>query len=96
MFGTWLSAGGPGHQRSRKDGLPPAVIFTHLGFGAAGLAAWVGFLVTGQDWLAWTGVALLMPGIGLGICTVTLWAPYPTPPGPASPVTCMPGPGGVG
>jgi hypothetical protein len=96
MFGTWLSSGGPGHQRSRRDGLPPAVIFTHLGFGALGLVAWVSYLVTGQDWLAWTGVGLLMPGIGLGICTVTLWAPYPTPPERGAPVTDDAGPGGAG
>jgi hypothetical protein len=95
MFGTWLSSGGPGHQRSRRDGLPPAVIFTHLGFGALGLVAWISFVVTGQDWLAWTGVTLLMPGIGLGICTVTLWAPYPTP-GHGGPVTGDAGPGGAG
>jgi len=96
MFGTWLSHGGPGHQRARSDGLPPAVIFTHLGFGALGFAAWVSYLVTGWDWLAWTGVGLLMPGIGLGICTVTLWAPYPTPPGRGAPVADDAGPGGAG
>lgn len=96
MFGTWLSSGGPGHQRSRRDGLPPAVIFTHLSFGALGLVAWVSYLLTGQDWLAWTGVGLLMPGIGLGICTVTLWAPYPTPPGRAAPAAGDAGPGGAG
>jgi hypothetical protein len=96
MFGTWLSRGGPGHQRARSDGLPPAVILTHLGFGALGFVAWVGYLVTGWDWLAWTGVALLMPGIGLGICTVTLWAPYPAPPGPGAPVGDGAGPGGAG
>jgi hypothetical protein len=96
MFGTWLSHGGPGHQRARSDGLPPAVIFTHLGFGGIGFAAWVGYVVTGWDWLAWTGVGLLMPGIGLGICTVTLWAPYPTPPGRGAPVADDAGPGGAG
>jgi hypothetical protein len=96
MFGTWLSHGGPGHQRARSDGLPPAVIFAHLGFGALGFASWVSFLVTGWDWLAWTGVGLLMPGIGLGICTVTLWAPYPTPPGRDAQVADDAGPGGAG
>jgi hypothetical protein len=96
MFGTWLSRGGPGHQRARSDGLPPAVIFAHLGFGALGFAAWISYLVTGWDWLAWTGVGLLMPGIGLGICTVTLWAPYPTPPGRGAPVADDAGPGGAG
>jgi hypothetical protein len=96
MFGTWLYHGGPGQQRARSDGLPPAVIFAHLGFGALGFVAWVSYLVTGWDWLAWTGVGLLMPGIGLGICTVTLWAPYPTPPGPGAPVAGDAGPGGAG
>jgi hypothetical protein len=96
MFGTWLSHGGPGHQRARSDGLPPAVIFTHLGFGGIGFAAWVSYLATGWDWLAWTGVGMLMPGIGLGICTVTLWAPYPTPPGRDAPVADDAGPGGAG
>ena len=62
--------------------------------GAAGLCAWVGYLVTGLDALAWTGVGLLMPGIGLGICTVTLWSPYPTLPPPRPPGDL--GPGGAG
>jgi len=84
MFGTWLSSGGPGRRRARGDGPPPGVILTHLGAGALGFAAWASYVVTGQDWLAWTGVGLLMPGIGLGICTVTLWAPYPAPPGPGA------------
>ena len=94
MFRTWLSRGGLSHQRSRRDGLPPVVIFTHLSLGALGLFAWVGYLVTGWDALAWTAVGLLMPGIGLGICTVTLWTPYPTlsPPRPAGDI----GPGGAG
>ena len=97
MFGTWLSRGGRDHQRARSDGLPPVVIFSHLSFGALGFAAWVSFLVTRWDWLAWTGVGLLMPGIGLGICTVTLWAPYPTQPGPrGAPVAEDAGPGGAG
>jgi hypothetical protein len=96
MFGTWIYHGGPGHQRARSDGLPPAVIFTHLGFGALGFVAWVSYLVTGLDALAWCGVGLLMPGIGLGICTVTLWAPYPAPPGDGAPVTGDAGPGGAG
>jgi hypothetical protein len=96
MFGTWLSHGGPGHQRARSDGLPPAVIFTHLGFGALGFVAWLSYVVTGLDWLAWTGVGLLMPGIGLGICTVTLWAPYPALPAHGAPATSDAGPGGAG
>ena len=97
MFRSWLTRGGLSHQRSRSEGLPPAVIFTHFGLGAAGLAAWAGYVVTGLDWLAWTGVGLLMPGIGLGICTVTLWTPFPAlaEPGPPFPPPDA-GPGGAG
>jgi hypothetical protein len=94
MFRTWLSRGGLRHQRSRSDGLPPAVIFTHLGLGAVGLCAWVGYLATGLDALAWSAVGMLMLGIGLGICTVTLWTPYPTLPPPRPPGDL--GPGGAG
>jgi hypothetical protein len=83
MFRTWLSRGGLGHQRSRADGLPPAVIFTHL--------------ATGLDALAWTGVGMLMLGIGLGICTVTVWTPFPTLPEPGPPFPPPEaGPGGAG
>jgi hypothetical protein len=85
MFRTWLSRGGLRRQRSRPDGLPPAVIFTHFGLGAIGFVAWVGYLATTWDALAWSAVVLLMPGIGLGICTVTLWTPYPTLPAPDTP-----------
>jgi hypothetical protein len=94
MFRTWLSRGGLSHQRSRSDGLPPVVIFTHLGLGAVGLCTWIGYLVTGLTALAWSAVGLLILGIGLGICTVTLWTPYPTlpPPRPAGDI----GPGGAG
>jgi hypothetical protein len=80
MFRTWMSRGGLRRQRSRRGGLSPAVVFTHFGLGAAGFGAWVGYLATGWDALAWSAVGLLMPGIGLGICTVTLWTPYPTLP----------------
>jgi hypothetical protein len=94
MFRTWLSRGGLRDQRARRDGLPPGVFFTHLTLGAVGFCAWVGYLATGLDALAWAGVVLLMPGIGLGICTVTLWTPYPTlpPPRPEGDL----GPGGAG
>lgn len=97
MFRTWLSRGGLRHQRSRADGLPPAVIFTHLTLGALGLVAWASYLGTGLDALAWTAVGLLMPGIGLGICTVTVWTPFPSLPQPGPPFPpAEAGPGGAG
>src|SRR5260370_20863293 len=92
MFGTWLSHGGPGHQRARSDGLPPAVIFTHLGFGALGFSAWVSFLVTVLDWLACSRVLLLMPCIGFSLWTLTLLPPFPALPSRVAPCPHHPGP----
>src|ERR1700722_3998698 len=52
------------------SGRPPAGAVT-------GLLAWAAFLGSGARPLAWTAVALLMVAVGLGLCTVTLWTPYP-------------------
>jgi hypothetical protein len=86
MLGRWISRGGLDERRSRRDRLGPAVIFTHFGLAASGLAVWVSYLATGWAALAWSSVVLLMPAIGLGLSAVTLWTPYPAPgsPGPAS------------
>ena len=54
--------------------------------------SWIFYLATGWVPLAWLGVGLLMPAIGFGICTVTLWTPCPRSPGAAQP---GPVPGGA-
>jgi len=77
MFHTLASRGGLRRQRAVRDGLPPAALFGHFGLAITALLIWVSYLATGWIALAWTAVGLLMPAIGLGICTVTLWTPYP-------------------
>jgi hypothetical protein len=77
MLGTWIAAGGPRQQRARPGGLPPPVIFGHAGLAFTGFAGWVSYLVTGSPALAWLAVGFLIPAVGLGISTVTLWTPYP-------------------
>lgn len=97
MFRTWLSRGGLRRQRSRPDGLSPLVLYAHFGLGAVGLATWVAYLATGWVALAWSAVGLLMPGIGLGISTVTLWTPYPAVRWPVTHTAAdAPGPRGAG
>lgn len=78
MLGTWLARGGLARYRTSRQGLPPGVIFAHMGLAVTGLAAWACYLATGWMALAWTGACALMPVTGLGISTVTLWVPYPT------------------
>jgi hypothetical protein len=77
MLRTWVARGGLRRQRATGVGVPPGVVFGHASAALTGLAAWIGFLVSGWHALAWVGVALICTAITLGICTVTLWTPYP-------------------
>jgi hypothetical protein len=77
MLRTVIKLGGLRRQRARRGALPPPVLFAHFSLALTGLAVWVGYLVTGRVALAWSAVGLLMPAIGLGISTVTLWTPFP-------------------
>jgi hypothetical protein len=77
MLRTWLARGGLGRERARIGGLPPQLIFGHAGLALSGLLVWSGYVATGTKSVAWTAVGLLMVAIALGLCTVTLWTPYP-------------------
>ena len=77
MLHTWLARGGLRRERAKAGGLPPPLIFGHAGLAISGLLIWTGFVASGARALAWTAVAVLMVTVGLGLCTVTLWTPYP-------------------
>jgi hypothetical protein len=77
MLRTWVARGGLRRQRATGVGVPPVVVFGHASAALTGLAVWVSYLVTGWRPLAWLGVTLVCAAICLGICTVTLWTPYP-------------------
>jgi hypothetical protein len=77
MLRTWLARGGLHRERARPGGLPPQLIGGHAGLALAGLAVWVAYLASGARALAWTAVGMLTVTVGLGLCTVTLWTPYP-------------------
>ncbi|HTR90464.1 MAG TPA: hypothetical protein VMI73_01840 [Trebonia sp.] len=77
MLHTWLARGGLDRERSKAGGLPPQLIFGHAAAAVGGLLNWVVFLASGVRPLAWAAVGLLMVAVGLGLCTVTLWTPYP-------------------
>lgn len=90
MLRSLVRHGALHRQRSVRDGLSPRVLYAHFSLALSGLVIWAAFLITGWGPLTWVAVALLTPAIGLGICTVTLWTPYPRSPGePAQ----APGPG---
>jgi hypothetical protein len=77
MLRTWLARGGLDRERAKQGGLPPQLIFGHAVAAIGGLLIWVAFLASGARPLAWAAVGLLMVAVGLGLCTVTLWTPYP-------------------
>jgi hypothetical protein len=77
MLRTWLGRGGLRRERARVGGLPPQLIFGHAGLALSGLLVWSVYVATGTKAVAWTAVGLLMVTIPLGLCTVTLWTPYP-------------------
>jgi len=77
MLRTWLARGGLRRERARAGGLPPQLIFGHAALAITGLLLWAAYLAAGTRALAWTAVGALMVTVGLGLCTVTLWTPYP-------------------
>jgi hypothetical protein len=82
MLRTWVVRGGLRRQRATGAGVPPGVVFGHASAALAGLTVWVSYLASGWRPLAWVGVTLAGTAICLGICTVTLWTPYPVRPDP--------------
>src|SRR5260370_42623762 len=82
MLGCWVVRGGLRRQRASGVGVPPGVVFGHASAALAGLTFWISYLSSGWRPLAWIGVALACAAICLGICTVTLWTPYPGRPDP--------------
>ena len=77
MLRTWVTRGGLHRQRATGVGVPPAVVFGHASAALVGLVIWAGFVKTKWDPLAWLGVVMITGAIALGVCTVTLWTPYP-------------------
>ncbi len=77
MLRTWLVRDGLRSERAKAGGLPPQLIFGHAAAALTGLLAWVVFVASGARPFAWAGVGLMMAAVGLGLCTVTLWTPYP-------------------
>lgn len=94
MLHTWIARGGLSHQRATGVGVPPPVVFGHAGVALTGLAVWAGYVAARWVALAWLGVGLIGTAITLGICTVTMWTPYPVrvpsaEPEPAQAVTAV-------
>ncbi len=79
MLSRLVASGGLRQQRATRGGLSPKVLFAHFSLAGTGLAVWACYVATSWAELSWVAIGLLMPAIGLGVSTVTLWTPYPRP-----------------
>lgn len=91
MLRSLIARDGLRRQLGVRNGLHPGVLVAHFSLALTGLVTWICYLVTGAEPVAWLAVGLLVPGIGMGITTVTLWTPYPRPPGADQPGQAPPG-----
>lgn len=93
MLRSLIARDGLRRQLGVRGGLHPGVLVAHFSLALTGLVTWICYLLTAAEPVAWLAVGLLVPGIGMGITTVTLWTPYPHPPGIAQPDQESPGHG---
>ncbi len=77
MLRSWIISGGARRGRPRPQAMPWPVLAGHAGLAFSGFVCWLIFLATAWPVAAWLALGLLMPAIGLGISTVTVWTPYP-------------------
>ena len=77
MLRNWVTSGAARRRHEQPEGMSLPVLLGHAGLNLAGLSCWIGFVVTGSAIPAWLGICLLVPGIGLGVSTVSVWTPYP-------------------
>jgi hypothetical protein len=91
MLRSLIARDGLRRQLGVRGGLHPGVLVAHFSLALTGLVTWICYLVTAAEPVAWLAVGLLVPGIGMGITTVTLWTPYPHTPGADQPGQAPPG-----
>jgi hypothetical protein len=77
MATTWVTSGAARARKARPDGMSLPVLAGHAGLNLAGLACWTAFLATGWATAGWLALAFMVPAIGLGVSTVSVWTPYP-------------------
>ncbi|HUY48204.1 MAG TPA: hypothetical protein VMV92_21155 [Streptosporangiaceae bacterium] len=71
LLGGWIAHGGIRRRGSSGRGVPPTVMFGHLSLAAAGLVAWIVFLITGSTPVAWGAVGSLLITAGFGMAMVS-------------------------
>jgi hypothetical protein len=77
MLRRWVSSGAARYRHSRPDSMSVPVLAGHAGLNLAGMACWIAFVPTRVAWVGWLAIIFMIPAIGLGVSTVSVWTPYP-------------------
>ncbi len=73
LLAIWLIEYDADFQASAKTRLPVPLISSHALLAVAGLAVWLGYLVLGQDRLAWISLIVLVVVAVLGLTMAVRW-----------------------
>jgi hypothetical protein len=73
LLAVWLAHGGLRQQATRITVFPATLIFSHPLLGLAGLACWIGYLLSRRAALAWLAFACLCLTALLGFIMFTRW-----------------------
>ena len=90
MLRNWITSGAARTRKTRSDGMSLPVLLSHAGLNLTGMLCWIAFVLSGTGVVAWIAIFFMVPAIGLGISTVSVWTPYPVrraappEPGPAA------------
>jgi hypothetical protein len=77
MLHNWVRSGAASRRRDEPEGMSLPVLAGHAGLNLAGLACWIGFVASKWTVAAWLALCFMVPAIGLGVSTVSIWTPYP-------------------
>ncbi|HXW45376.1 MAG TPA: hypothetical protein VEL03_11350 [Streptosporangiaceae bacterium] len=77
MLSNWVRSGAARRRREEQNGMSLPVLAAHAGLNLAGMACWIGFVASGWTAAAWLALCFMVPAIGLGVSTVSIWTPYP-------------------
>jgi hypothetical protein len=77
MLRRWVASGAVKYRRARPDSMSLPVLSGHAGLNLIGLSFFIGFVLSGAVAAAWVALVCMIPAIGLGVSTVSVWTPYP-------------------
>lgn len=73
LLGLWLKHGGTRQQGQAGDRIRPPVLFSHFALAVGGLVAWIIYVASDTDALAWASLAALVAVALLGFAMFAVW-----------------------